>query len=50
MNDHAMGEEEKVLLPDHIQEVTTLGAKIAVIQDADATGDTAVAYDEWGAA
>lgn len=44
-----MSEEKKVLMPDYIRAVSRLGAKIGVIQDADATGDTAAAYDEWRA-
>jgi alkylhydroperoxidase family enzyme len=44
-----MSEEKKTLMPDYIQAVSQLGLKIKLIQDADATGDTAVAYDEWRA-
>ena len=44
-----MSEEKKVLMPDYIRAVSQLGAKIGLIQDADATGDTAAAYDEWRA-
>ena len=42
-----MSEEKKALMPDYIQAVSQLGAKIKLIQDAEATGDTAAAYDEW---
>ena len=41
-----MSEEKKLLMPDYIQEVSR-GLKIRQIQDADATGDTAAAYDQW---
>jgi len=41
-----MSEEKKLLMPDYIQEVSR-GLKINQIQDADATGDTAEAYDQW---
>jgi hypothetical protein len=41
-----MSEEKKLLMPDYIQEVSR-GLKINQIQDADATGDTAAAYDQW---
>lgn len=44
-----MSEEMKALMPDYIQSVSELGEKIRLIQDADATGDTALAYDEWRA-
>jgi alkylhydroperoxidase family enzyme len=42
--------EQKLLMPDYIQDVAKAGLKINQIQDADATGDTAAAYDEWRAA
>lgn len=42
-----MSEETKGLLPENIRAVSDLGAKIQLIQDADATGETAVVYDEW---
>ena len=42
-----MSEEIKALLPESIRAVSDLGEKIHLIQDADATGDTAAAYDEW---
>jgi hypothetical protein len=41
-------EPKKLLMPDYIQEVSQ-GLKIKQIQDAEATDDTAVAYDEWRA-
>jgi Carboxymuconolactone decarboxylase family len=44
-----MSEEKKTLMPDYIQAVSQLGAKIKLIEDADATDDTAAAYDEWRA-
>ena len=44
-----MSGEKKTLMPDYIQDVSKLGLKIKLIQDADATGDTAAAYDEWRA-
>ena len=34
-------------MPDYIQAVSELGAKINLIQDADATGETAAVYGEW---
>ena len=42
-----MSEEKKVSMPDYIQDVSKLGLKIKLIQDAEATGDTAKVYDEW---
>lgn len=44
-----MSDEKKTLMPDYIQDVSKVGLKIKLIQDAEATGDTAVAYDEWRA-
>jgi hypothetical protein len=44
-----MSDEKKALMPDFIQAVSQLGAKIRLIQDAEASGDTAAAYDEWRA-
>jgi len=44
-----MSEEKKALMPAYIQAVSQLGEKIKLIQDADATGETALAYDEWRA-
>ena len=44
-----MKEDKKASLPDYIHAVSQLGLKIKLIQDADATGDTAVAYNEWRA-
>ena len=44
-----MSEEKKTLMPDYIQAVSQLGAKLKLIEDADATADTAAAYDEWRA-
>ncbi len=41
-----MSEEKKLLMPDYIQEVSR-GLKIKQIQDNEATGETAVVYDEW---
>lgn len=41
--------ENKALMPDYIQAVSKLGLKIRQIQDSEATGDTAVAYDQWRA-
>jgi len=43
-------QEKKTLMPDYIQDISKLGLKIKLIQDAEATGDTAKAYDEWRAA
>ncbi len=37
-------------MPGYIQDVAKAGLKIRQIQDEDATGDTAAAYDEWRAA
>lgn len=44
-----MSEGKKLRIPGYIEAVSELGLKIKLIQDADATGDTAVAYDEWRA-
>jgi len=44
-----MSEEKTLLMPDYIQDVSKVGLKIKLIQDAEATRDTAVAYDEWRA-
>lgn len=44
-----MSEDHKPMMPDYIQAVSQLGLKIKLIQDSEATGDTAVAYDEWRA-
>jgi hypothetical protein len=41
--------KKKAGLPDYIEKVAQLGLKIKLIQDAEATGDTAAAYDEWRA-
>jgi Carboxymuconolactone decarboxylase family len=41
--------EKRAGLPDYIEKVSELGLKIRLIQDADATGDTAAVYDEWRA-
>ena len=43
-----MSEDKKLLMPDYIQDVSR-GLKIKQIQDAEATGETAVVYDEWRA-
>ena len=43
-------ESRKMLLPEHIQDVSKGGLKISLIQDGDATGETAKVYDEWRAA
>lgn len=42
--------EQKLLMPEYIQDVAKAGLKINQIQDADATGETAAVYDEWRAA
>jgi len=42
-----MSDEKKTLMPDYIQDVAKHGLKIKQIQDADATGETAVVYDQW---
>jgi hypothetical protein len=42
-----MSDGKKALMPDYIQAVSELGAKINLIQDADATGETAAAYNDW---
>lgn len=47
MSEQKKNEEKITLMPDYIQDVSKLGLKIKLIQDADATGDTAAAYDEW---
>jgi alkylhydroperoxidase family enzyme len=44
-----VSEEKKLLIPDYIQAVSDLGQKINLIQDADATGETAAVYEEWRA-
>lgn len=44
-----MSDEKKTVMPDYIQAVSQLGAKIKLIEDAEATGDTAAAYGEWRA-
>jgi hypothetical protein len=44
-----MSEGKRALMPDYVRAVSQLGVKIGLIQDADASGDTAVAYDEWRA-
>lgn len=36
-------------MPDYIRDISRLGLKIHLIEDAEATGDTAAAYDEWRA-
>ena len=46
MNDEA----KNVLMPDYIRDVSKAGLKIKLIQDAEATGETAKVYDEWRAA
>jgi hypothetical protein len=44
------GESEMpVRMPDYIVEVSAAGQKIKLIEDADATGETAKVYDEWRA-
>jgi len=43
-----VSEDKKLLMPDYIQDVSR-GLKIKQIQDAEATGETAVVYDEWRA-
>jgi hypothetical protein len=45
-----VSEGKNPLLPDYIRDIAKLGLKINLIQDADATGDTAAAYDQWRAA
>jgi hypothetical protein len=42
-----MSDDKKTLMPDYIQAVSQLGPKIKLIEDAEATGDTAAVYDEW---
>jgi hypothetical protein len=42
-------EEKDVSMPGYIQAVSDLGPKINLIQDAEATGETAAVYDEWRA-
>jgi hypothetical protein len=44
-----MSEEKPALMPDYIKEVSNLGQKIRLIQDAEATGETAAVYDQWRA-
>jgi hypothetical protein len=44
-----MSDEKKAFMPDYIQAVSQLGAKIRLIQDAEASGESAAAYDEWRA-
>jgi hypothetical protein len=44
-----MSEEKRARLPNYIEAVSQQGLKIKLIQDADATGGTAAAYDEWRA-
>jgi hypothetical protein len=44
-----MSEEKRAGLPDYIERVSELGLKIRLIQDAEATGETAAVYDEWRA-
>nr|AUN36733.1 hypothetical protein [uncultured bacterium] len=44
-----MSADKRALMPDYIQAVSELGSKISLIQDADATGETAKVYDEWRA-
>jgi alkylhydroperoxidase family enzyme len=44
-----MSDAKKTLMPDYIQAVSQLGPKIKLIEDAEASGDTAVAYNEWRA-
>jgi len=41
--------EKTASMPDYIQEISKLGLKIKLIQDAEATGETASVYDEWRA-
>ena len=47
MSEHNHPEDKKILMPDYIQDVSKFGLKIKQIQDAEATGETAAAYDEW---
>jgi hypothetical protein len=42
-----VSEEAGAGLPDYIEKVSQLGLKIKLIQDAEATGDTAAVYEEW---
>ncbi len=49
MSEERKSDDNKLLMPDYIQAVSQ-GLKIKQIQDAEATGDTAAAYDEWRAA
>jgi hypothetical protein len=48
-SEESKSEDKKALMPDYIRAVSELGLKIKLIQDADATGEAAVAYDEWRA-
>jgi len=43
-------EPKQMLMPDYIRDVSKVGLKIKLIQDADAIGETAKVYDEWRAA
>ena len=42
-----MSDWKPQFMPDYIQDVAKHGLKIKQIQDADATGETAVVYDQW---
>jgi hypothetical protein len=44
-----MSEIKKALMPDYIQAVSDLGPKIKLIEDAQASGETAAVYEEWRA-
>ena len=44
-----MSDEKRAQMPDYIQAVSELGEKIVLIQDAEATGDIARAYEDWRA-
>ncbi|HEX4485778.1 MAG TPA: carboxymuconolactone decarboxylase family protein [Terriglobales bacterium] len=42
-----MSEDKKALMPDYIKAGSDLGEKIRLVQDAEASGETAAVYDEW---
>jgi hypothetical protein len=44
-----MSEIKKALMPDYILAVSDLGPKIKLIEDAQASGETAAVYEEWRA-
>src|SRR5215467_7530399 len=49
-DDTVSDEPKQMLMPDYIRDVSKVGLKIKLIQDADAIGETAKVYDEWRAA